>query len=99
MSVKRLGVLLVLLGCATSSYHVSGKPVVSDQARAYAHYLSGVVYEKGGELEAAAAEYAQSAKYDPDSLTLLVRLMQANLRLENLFQRVFSFVADLKKSS
>lgn len=58
-----------------------GKPAQpSDEARAYAHYLSGVFYERQDQHELAAGEMAAVSDLDPDALTPWLWRIRAHLR-------------------
>ena len=81
--------LLVSLfsGCATVSYVAGfnpffGKPAQpTRQAKAYAMYLTAVVYERRGEIDKAIESWQQVLAYDEEALTPRLRIIGAYLRL------------------
>jgi tetratricopeptide (TPR) repeat protein len=77
-----LGLLLVALaGCATISYLAGidsffGQPEpVTQQARAYAQHLAGVIYERQGNFERAIAAWQMVIELDKEALAPRLRLV------------------------
>lgn len=49
-------------------------PAENDLAKAYAHYVTGILYDNEGDLKAATEEYKKALRHDPASSALHLRL-------------------------
>lgn len=86
-----LPLLLVslLAGCASFSYLAGmnpyfGRPAApTDRAKAYAMYLTAVIYERHGDVDKAIKSWQHVVKLDAEALTPRLRLIGAYLRQED----------------
>ncbi len=66
-------------------------------ARAYAHYLMGVIYDRRGEFEEAVKEYREALQFDPRSHSIVTQLIKDYLWLGRLYQRHGNLKEAIKK--
>lgn len=72
-----LGLVALLgAGCATTGFGARGGYAGrTPEARAYAHYLTGVLYQRRGQLEDAAGEWREALALAPQSLRIHLELI------------------------
>jgi tetratricopeptide (TPR) repeat protein len=84
MRLMTMIVMILSAGCATApnaqQFNSNG---MSDEARAYNHYLAGVLYQRNGKSEEAAEEYRKASDLLPESTLLNVRLVQFYIDMQD----------------
>ena len=80
-----LATAVLVSGCVTmpAAWPGDARDALSPEARAYQHYLLGVIHQRNGRFEEAAVDYREAVGLYPDSVALLRDLTYLYIRLQD----------------